>query len=83
VSMSSRRAKPTAVCEILENQGFRFGSIDDADGEAEALYIKPRAGGASIYVTAPINCDFINESVVHEIMKTAKIPEEDYNHILK
>ena len=80
--MVFRTANPDATQELLKARGFHLEQLDDSDGELEALYIKERPSGASIYVTVPINCDSINEDALVQIMKTANIPQSDYSYLL-
>lgn len=80
--MAFRTANPDAIQELLKANGFRLEQLDDSDGEVEALYIKERPGGVSIYITVPVNCDSISEDVLIQIMETAKIPQSEYSYLL-
>ena len=75
-------AHPDVIQELLKENGFQFETLDDSDGELEALYIKAKAGGASIYVTIPINCDNISDDVLIKDMETARSPQTEYAHLL-
>jgi len=74
-------AHPDAIQDLLKEKGFHLEKLDDSEGEVEALYIKPRPSGASIYVTVPVNCDFVSEDVLMRIMETAQIPQSEYHHL--
>jgi len=75
-------AHPDAIQILLKEKGFHFEKLDDSDDEMEALYIKGRPGGTSIYITIPVNCEDISEDVLLKIMETAHIPRSEYNYLL-
>lgn len=77
-----KMASPDDIQDILKQEGFHFEKLADSTDEVEALYIRPKAGGASTYVTVPVNCDDTSDEVLAVIMKTARIPRAVYVHLL-
>lgn len=68
---------------ILTQHQFGICNLDDSGPETEAVYrrenINPRR-----YVTVPCNPgNNIPDNVVHQIMRTANIPYEDYKDIVE
>ncbi len=60
-----------ALCQALQKDGFHVETMSD---NGEALYCKPYSGRVSTYVTVPMGCDPIPESVAKQIFQTAGIP---------
>ncbi len=70
------------IVQLLLQEGFGLEQLQDQADPTEALFIKPRPGGSTIYVTVPLHCDTIPNSVIRRIMITAGIPEPKYRHLL-
>ena len=61
-----------AVSDVLKDAGFGFDRLTDTV-EVDALFLKPRPGRASIYVTVPFDGGDIASDVIDQIMTTAGI----------
>lgn len=81
--MTIKKIKTDAVSNVLEQEGFHLEQMVDTKGETEALFMKPRPGGTSIFVTVSMNCDCYTERALRRLMATAGIPLDKYKHLLK
>jgi len=70
-----------AAIKLLKKNGFRIENFR-VEGGTEALYLKPRPGGSSIYITIPMNQDIVPNFVVEVWMKKAGKPREEYSYLL-
>lgn len=69
------------LSDLLEEYGFGLQGLQTESEPSEALFLKPRPG-ASVYVTVPLDCDVITDSVIETIMATAQIPIIKWRHLL-
>jgi len=67
--------------KLLKKNGFRLENIQSEEA-TEALYLKPRPGGSSIYITIPVNQDLVPNFVFETWMKKAGKPRKEYSHLL-
>lgn len=70
------------ITSILEAHGFSLENIQTDNDPSEALFIRPRAG-LSVYVTVPLDCESLPDTVIQTIMTTAQIPAIHWRQLLK
>lgn len=70
------------ISRILLDNGYTLSGISDQGPEPEAVFLKPRPGSSSLWVTVPINVDPLPGEVIDQIMSTAHIDKYLYVHLL-